>query len=299
MFKKLMMTLAILTTTITGSQAAELTGAGSSFVAPLVTAWAKDYQAEANITINYQAVGSGAGIKQIIANTVDFSMTDKPLGQEDLATNNLTQTPIVAGGVVVVVNLPGVDATTINLTGQNLVDIYNGTLTNWKQLDLPDMPITVVHRSDGSGTSYLFTKYLSKISADWADAIGSDTSVEWPTGLGGKGNDGVANVVKQQPGSIGYVEYTYAIISGLQATQLNGVEAKPAAFKAAIDSAPIGSDNLPDLIGVQGTGVWPIVGITYLLTHTDSDVKKDVDAFFDWALAKRANLIDELHYIKL
>ena len=201
------------------ANAANISGAGATFPAPVYAKWAETYKAQTGNALNYQAIGSGGGIKQINASTVDFGASDKPLKPDALAAGGLQQFPTVIGGVVPVMNIPGIQPGQVHLTGKVLADIYLGLIKKWndpviaswnKGVPLPNMPITVVHRSDGSGTSFLFTTYLSMADPKWAAGPGGNDAVNWPVGLGGKGNDGVAAFVKQTPGSIGYVEYAYA-----------------------------------------------------------------------------------------
>ena len=201
---------------VAGAQAQEATGAGASFPAPLYAKWAADYNKATGVKINYQSVGSGAGLRQIEAKTVDFGASDMPLKDEDLEKKGLVQFPTVIGGVVPVVNIKGVAPGQLKLTGQVLGDIYLGKITVWNDaaikalnpsLNLPDAPIAVVRRADGSGTSFIFTNYLSKVNAEWKAKVGEGTAVNWPTGAGGKGNEGVAAFVGRLPDAIGYVEY--------------------------------------------------------------------------------------------
>ena len=201
------------------AHAADISGAGATFPAPVYAKWAEAYKAKTGIGLNYQAIGSGGGIKQIEAKTVDFGASDKPMKPADLETNGLYQFPMVMGGVVPVINVPGVQPGQLKLTGAVLAQIFLGNITKWNDpkiaalnhgVKLPGLPITVVHRSDGSGTSFLYTSYLAMVSPEWQMKVGASDSVQWPTGLGGKGNDGVAAFVKQTIGSIGYVEYAYA-----------------------------------------------------------------------------------------
>ena len=201
------------------ANAASLSGAGATFPAPVYAKWAEAYRAKTGNALNYQAIGSGGGIKQIVANTVDFGASDKPLKPDVLAADGLQQFPTVVGGVVPVMNLPGIKPGEVKITGQILADIYRGIRKNWNDpviasfnpgVKLPNLPITVVHRSDGSGTTFLFTSYLSLEAPHWASGPGANDLVNWPVGIGGKGNDGVAAFVKQTPGAIGYVEYAYA-----------------------------------------------------------------------------------------
>ncbi len=227
--------------------AANISGAGATFPAPVYAKWAETYKATSGSALNYQAIGSGGGIKQIEASTVDFGASDKPLKVADLTANGLVQFPTVVGGVVPVMNLPGIRPGEVKLTGKILADIYRGVDQYWDDrviasynpgVKLPHLKITVVHRSDGSGTTFLFTSYLSMQAAHWADGPGASDSVSWPTGIGGKGNDGVAAFVKQTPGAIGYVEYAYAKQNRMIYAQLQNKAGKFVEPTAAISPRP-------------------------------------------------------------
>ena len=295
-----------------------ITGAGATFPYPIYAKWAEAYKAKTNVGMNYQSIGSGGGIKQIKAKTVDFGASDKPLKPEELEKDGLMQFPAVMGGVVPVVNLPGIEAGRMKLTGSVLADIYLGKIKKWneapiaalnKGLPLPDAAITVVHRSDGSGTTFIFTNYLSKVSPDWKTKVGEEASVSWPAGVGGKGNEGVASYVKQIKGAIGYVEYAYALQSKMTYTMLqnkDGQFVKPAeeSFKAAAananwEKAPGFYEILTDEPGAQS---WPITGATFILMHKVQDNAvngKEVLKFFDWAYANGDKLALELDYIPM
>jgi phosphate transport system substrate-binding protein len=295
-----------------------LSGAGATFPAPLYARWAENYKSQSGLTLNYQAIGSGGGIKQIQANTVDFGASDKPLKPEDLDKSGLYQFPTVIGGVVPVVNLPGVQPGQLKLTGPLLADIYLGAVKSWSDpkiaqvnagVKLPNLPITVVHRSDGSGTSFLFTTYLAGKSPAWQQKVGASDAVEWPTGIGGKGNDGVSAFVKQTAGSIGYVEYAYAAQNNMGYA---GLQNKDGAFvnptAEAFGAAASGADwtkapgNYLVLIDQPGQGSWPITGATFILVHkqqADAAKGKSVLAFFDWAYKNGDAAAGELHYVPL
>jgi phosphate transport system substrate-binding protein len=279
-----------------------ISGAGATFPAPLYSAWAAKYKTEAAATLNYQAIGSGGGIKQIEAGTVDFGATDKPLKPEDLDKNGLYQFPTVMGGIVPMVNIPGVEAGKLKLTGPVLADIFLGKITTWNDpaiaalnagVALPPIPITVVHRSDGSGTSFLFTTYLASQSPEWASKVGASDTVEWPTGLGGKGNDGVSAFVKQTAGAIGYVEYAYAKKSSSPyALVKNKAGNYPAPGADSFSAAAASADwekaqgNYLLLLDQPGKDAWPLTGATFILVHKDQkDAGKGgaVLKFFDWA----------------
>ena len=293
-----------------------LNGAGASFPAPLYSAWAYDYSKITGTKLNYQSIGSGGGIKQISARTVDFGASDKPLKPEELRKDNLLQYPAVIGGVVLVVNIPNVKAGELKLDSDAVCKIYLGEVKKWSdpkikalnpKLALPDSDITVVHRSDGSGTTAIFTDYLSGACSAWKDKVGSDTSVSWPAGIGGKGNEGVANYVKQATNSIGYVEFAYAKQNNLAYTLLKnraGTFVEPS-FETFEDAAASGNfDPKKDfylwLNNAPGKKAWPIAGATFILLakeKKDSNVK--VVKFYDWALKNGAAKAKELVYVPL
>jgi phosphate transport system substrate-binding protein len=296
---------------------AQISGAGATFPAPLYAKWAETQKAETGLALNYQAIGSGGGIKQIKAKTVAFGATDKPLKPEELDADGLAQFPTVIGGVVPVVNLPGVAPGQLRLTGPLLADIYLGGVKKWNDaaiaaanpgVALPNLPITVVHRSDGSGTSFLFTSYLTAVAPRWGK-VGASDAVAWPTGQGGKGNDGVAAYVKQTPGAIGYVEYAYARQNGMAHALLqNGSGAFVAPTAASFAAAAAGADwsKAPGfyllLLNQPGAEAWPITGATFILMHksqADPATGKGVLSFFDWAYAKGDAAATELAYVPL
>ncbi len=296
---------------------AQISGAGATFPAPLYAKWAEAQKAETGFALNYQAIGSGGGIKQIKAKTVAFGATDKPLKPEELEADGLVQFPTVIGGVVPIINLPGVTGGQIKLTGSQLADIYLGAITKWNDpklaagnpgVALPNLPITVVHRSDGSGTSFLFTSYLSAVAPQWAK-VGANDAVKWPTGLGGKGNDGVAAYVKQTAGAIGYVEYAFAKQNQMAHVALQnsaGQFVEPTAQSFAAAAANADWSKAPGfyllLINEPGAASWPITGATFILMHktqADPAVGKSVLGFFDWAYAKGDAAADELAYVPL
>ncbi|HVY33177.1 MAG TPA: phosphate ABC transporter substrate-binding protein PstS, partial [Caulobacteraceae bacterium] len=258
------------------AQAADISGAGSTFANPIYSKWAEAYKAATGVGLNYQSIGSGGGIKQIEAKTVQFGGTDKPLNPTELNTYGLAQFPTVVGGVVPIMNLPGVQPGQLKLTGAVLAAIYIGDIKVWSDpriaalnpgLKLPRLPLTVVHRSDGSGTSFIFTTYLSSQSPAWAKRVGASDSVAWPTGLGGKGNDGVAAFTKQTIGSIGYVEYAYAKQNRMiYALMQNAAGAYVAPTAASFAAAAANADwtkapgNYLLLLNQPGAGSWPISG---------------------------------------
>jgi phosphate transport system substrate-binding protein len=300
------------------AQAGSITGAGATFPAPVYAKWAESYAQTTGTTLNYQAIGSGGGIKQIKAKTVDFGASDKPLKPEDLQAAGLMQFPMVMGGVVPVMNLPGIAPGQIKLTGTQLADIYRGVIRRWddplialtnKGVPLPHMPITVVHRSDGSGTSFLFTSYLAMKAPHWASDVGASDSVQWPTGVGGKGNDGVAALVKQTPGAIGYVEYAYAKQNGMTYALMQNKAGKFVAPTAAnFAAAAAGADwsKAPGyyllLLDQPGATSWPITGATFVLMHARQDnpaAGREVLKFFDWAFKNGDPLAQQLDYVAM
>jgi phosphate transport system substrate-binding protein len=276
------------------------------------------YKAQTGTSLNYQAIGSGGGIKQIQASTVDFGASDKPLKPDDLAASGLAMFPTVIGGVVPVMNLPGIKAGQVKLTGAQLADIYRGVIKKWNDpllartnagVPLPNLPITVVHRSDGSGTTFLFTTYLSMKAQHWASDVGANDSVSWPTGLGGKGNDGVAAFVKQTPGAIGYVEYAYAKQNAMTYALMqnkNGVFVTPDAKNFAAAAANAKWQSAPGfyllLLDQPGADAWPITGATFILVHTkqtDAAKGKEVLDFFDWCYKNGDGAAGQLDYVPL
>ena len=297
--------------------AADITGAGASFPAPIYAKWADAYQKATGNRVNYQSIGSGGGIKQITAKTVDFGASDMPLKAEALDKDGLVQFPTVIGGVVPVVNLANVKPGELKLTGPVLADIYSGKLTKWNDkaiadlnpgLALPATDIGVVRRADGSGTTFIFTNYLSKVSAEWKQKIGEGTAVQWPVGLGGKGNEGVSAFVQRLPGAIGYVEYAYAKQNKLTHAVLknasgNFVAPDDLTFKAAAAHADWTKSNFAEILTDQtGKDAWPITGATFILMHRVQDKPAqagEVLKFFDWAYKNGAKMADELDYVAL
>jgi phosphate transport system substrate-binding protein len=301
-----------------GTTAQTISGAGATFPAPIYARWAEAYKAQSGATLNYQAIGSGGGVKQIQARTVDFGASDKPLKPDELAKAGLYQFPTVIGGVVPVMNLPGVQPGQVKLTGAVLADIYLGVVKSWNDpriaqaspgVPLPNLPITVVHRSDGSGTSFLFTTFLAGKSPAWAQQVGANDSVQWPAGIGGKGNDGVAAFVRQTPGAIGYVEYAYAAQNKMAYAALQNrdgafVLPNAPAFAAAASGADWtrAPGNYLLLIDQPGQQSWPITGATFILVHTQqSDAAKGraVLGFFDWAYKNGDAAASQLDYVPL
>ncbi len=298
------------------ASAAEVTGAGASFPAPIYSKWADAYQKATGNKVNYQSVGSGAGIKQITAKTVDFGASDMPMTPEDLAKNGMVQFPAVIGGIVPVVNLPGVKPGTLKFSGAVLADIYAGKITKWNDkaikelnpsIELPDHDIAVVRRADGSGTTFNFTNYLSKVSPEWKKNVGEGTTVQWPVGLGGKGNEGVSAFVQRIPSSIGYVEYAYAKQNKLTyALVQNKEKAFPqpddTTFAAASVSANWSNSFYEILTDEPGKDAWPITAATFILMHKTQDKPAqgaEVLKFFDWSYKNGSKMAAELEYVPL
>jgi phosphate transport system substrate-binding protein len=302
----------------TSAFAADITGAGSTFIFPVLSKWADAYKKEAGAGVNYQSIGSGAGIKQIQANTVTFGATDAPLKAEQLEKDGFAQWPMIMGAIVPVVNIDGVKPGDMVLDGDTLAKIYLGTITKWDdaaikklnpKLELPSAAISVVHRADGSGTTFNFTDYLSKVSADWKSKVGSGTAVEWPVGVGAKGNEGVSGNVGQAKNTIGYVEYAYAKQNKLTYTALvnkSGKTVQPAAeaFQAAASNADWA--HAPGyyliLTDQPGDKSWPIVASTFILMHkdaTDKAASAEAIKFFKFAFAKGDKMAEELDYIPM
>jgi phosphate transport system substrate-binding protein len=298
--------------------AAEISGAGATFPYPIYAKWAEAYKAKTGTNMNYQSIGSGGGIKQITAKTVDFGASDMPLKGEQLAKDGLAQWPMVMGGVVLVVNLPGIQPGQLKLDGKTLAGIYLGKIKRWTDpaiaslnpgVTLPDKAIATVHRSDGSGTNFLFTYYLSQVDPEFKEKIGSNTSVEFPGGLGGKGNEGVAALTSRTDGAIGYVEFAYALQNKMAFTLLRNrdgafVAPEMKSFQAAAavadwSSAPGFGVLLTDQPGKDS---WPITGATFILMHkqqSDPEKAKAVLDFFDWAYRNGDQLAEQLHYVPM
>jgi phosphate transport system substrate-binding protein len=299
----------------TGAFADNLNGAGGTAIYPVLSVWAQKYHDKTGTAVNYQPIGSGGGIAQIKAKTVDFANSDKPLKHEDLAANNLVQFPQVVISIVPVVHLPGIKPGQMVLTGKVLADIFLGKITKWNdpvihnlnpKVPLPNMAILTVHRSDGSGTTFNFTNYLGKVSPEWASSVGSDTSVSWPGGVGGKGNAGVAGTVAQTVGSIGYVEYAYAKQNNLTYTDMinaAGQRVQPTmeAFQSAASNADFSKvqDFYLILTNQSGAQSWPITAATYMLMRNDypADKNRAVLKFLDWALKDGQEDSRKLDYV--
>ena len=299
------------------TQAAEVTGAGASFPAPIYAKWADAYQKATSNKINYQSIGSGGGIKQITAKTVDFGASDMPLSPEALNKDGLVQFPTVIGGVVPVVNLADIKPGQLKLTGAVLADIYLGKILKWNDkalaelnpgLKLPDQDIGVVRRADGSGTTFIFSNYLSKVSPEWKQKVGEGTAVQWPVGLGGKGNEGVSAFVMRLPGSIGYVEYAYAKQNKMTHAILknaagNFVAPDDLAFKAAAANADWTKSAFAEILTEQSAKeAWPITGATFILMHKLEDKPAQAAEalkFFEWSYKNGGKLAEELDYVAL
>jgi phosphate transport system substrate-binding protein len=302
----------------TSAFAADITGAGSTFIYPVLSKWADAYKKESGDGVNYQSIGSGAGIKQIQAKTVTFGATDMPLKADQLEKDGLTQWPMIMGAIVPVVNIEGVKAGDMALDGETLAGIYSGKITKWDdpaikklnpKLSLPSTAIAVVHRADGSGTTFNFTDYLSKVSADWKSKVGSGTAVEWPVGVGAKGNEGVSGNIGQTKDSIGYVEYAYAKQNKLTYTKLvnkagKTVDPTMEAFKAAAANADW--THAPGyyliLTDQPGEKSWPIVASTFVLMHkepADKAASAEAVKFFKFAFDKGTKMAEELDYIPM
>ena len=309
--------IAMLLAAVAFSAAAqEITGAGATFPAPLYAKWASEYNKATNIKVNYQSVGSGAGIKQIEAKTVTFGASDMPLTDDKLAASGLFQFPTAIGGVVPVINLKGIEPGQMKLSGAVLADIFLGKITKWDDaaikalnpaLALPSQDITVVRRADGSGTTFIWTNYLSKVSKDFKETVGEGTAVSWKVGAGGKGNEGVSAMVRQLPGSLGYVEYAYvkqAKMNWVQLQNAAGTWVAPTedAFKAAAANADWNKSYFQILTNQAGKEAWPVTGATFILVYIkpgDAAASKTAITFFDWAFTNGDKAADDLDYVSL
>ena len=296
--------------------AQDVTGAGATFPAPIYAKWADAYNKTTGVRINYQSVGSGAGIKQIKSKTVDFGASDMPLKDDELAKEGLMQFPTVIGGVVPVVNIQGIEAGQMKLSGHVLGDIYLGKIKRWNDpaivalnpgVKLPDADIAPVRRADGSGTSFIFTNYLSKVNDEWKSAVGEGTAVNWPAGAGGKGNEGVAAFVGRLPNSIGYVEYAYVKQNKMKYVQLSNstgtfVSPDDTAFKAAAAGADWSKSFYQILTNQPGKDSWPITGATFILMHKVQDKPMQATTtlkFFDWAYNQGDKTASNLDYVPM
>ncbi|HVO87895.1 MAG TPA: phosphate ABC transporter substrate-binding protein PstS [Casimicrobiaceae bacterium] len=300
------------------AHAVDITGAGATFPYPIYAKWAEAYKAKNGVGMNYQSIGSGGGIAQIKAKTVDFGASDAPLKPEDLKASGLMQFPAIIGGIVPVVNIEGIGPGALKLTGPVLADIYLGKIKNWNEkpiadlnpgVKLPNELITVVRRSDGSGTTFNFTDYLSKVSQEWKSKVGSSTAVAWPEGVGGKGNEGVSAYAQRIKGAIGYVEYAYAKRNNLAYVLVQNKEGqypKPdnSTFQAAAayadwKNAPMYYEIITDSPGKDS---WPIAATSFILMHTTQDKPQnaaEVLKFFDWAFHNGQKMAEELDYVSL
>ncbi len=298
------------------ASAQEITGAGASFPAPVYAKWASDYNKATGVKVNYQSIGSGGGIKQIDSKTVDFGASDMPQTDEVLKSKGQMQFPTVMGGVVPVINVKGIPPGTLKLTGSVLADIYLGKISRWNDaalkalnpgLALPDAAIAQVRRADGSGTSFIFTNYLSKVSPEWKAKVGEGTAVNWPVGAGGKGNEGVAAFVSRLPNSMGYVEYSYVKQNKLNYAMLEnsaGVFVKPEddSFKAAAAGADWSKSFYQILTNQPGKDAWPISGATFILMHQKQDKPANAAEtlkFFNWAYTNGTKAAADLDYVPM
>jgi phosphate transport system substrate-binding protein len=301
-----------------GTSGTQVTGAGSTFVYPALSAWATDYRNQTGTAVNYQSIGSGGGISQVEAGTVDFGATDQPLASDELAKNNLAQFPVIVGGIVAVVNVPGIDAGKLKLTGPILADIYQGKIKDWNDpaiikinpgVNLPGSAIATVHRSDGSGTTFNFTHYLAQVSPTWKAGPGEGKTVNWVGGVGGKGNEGVANYVKQLPNAIGYVEYAYVVQNKMSYALLQNAAGQfvvPSADSFAAAASTADWKNAKDynlvMTNAPGANAYPIAATTFiLLPKAPKDKAKSdaVIAFFKYALEKGQDQAKKLDYVPL
>jgi phosphate transport system substrate-binding protein len=299
-------------------QAAEISGAGATFPYPIYAKWAEAYAAKTGLKMNYQSIGSGGGIKQITAKTVDFGASDMPLKPTDLEKDGLTQFPMVMGGVVPVINVPGIAAGQLKLDGKVLADIYLGKITKWNDpviaslnsgLKLPDLAIAPVYRSDGSGTTFIFTHYLSEVSPEWKDKVGENTSVQFPSGIGGKGNEGVSAMASRTVGAIGYVEYAYAKQNKLTYAPLRNkdgqfVTPESRTFQSAAANADWAKvqDFYLLLTNQPGKDSWPITGATFILMHKQQgkpEVAREALTFFDWSYRNGSQMAEQLDYVPM
>ena len=305
--------------TFTGAAfAADISGAGATFPYPIYAKWADTYKTATGIGLNYQSIGSGGGIKQIVAKTVTFGASDKPMSDDDLAKNGLLQFPMVMGGIVPIINVEGIKPGELVLDGPTLAGMFMGKIVSWDDaaikalnpsLTLPASPVVIAHRADGSGTTFNFTNYLAKVSPEWKDVVGSDTAVEWPIGVGAKGNEGVANTVKQTAGSVGYVEYAYATQNGLTYTQMINADGKTVSpsletFGAAAANADWANAKNFNLIitNQPGDTAWPIAASTWIIMYakpTDAAASLEALKFFDWAYKNGKDAAAALDYVAM
>ncbi len=317
-FVKTAMVAAVAAVAFSSAVAADITGAGATFPYPIYSKWAESYKAATGTGLNYQSIGSGGGIKQIKAKTVDFGASDMPLKAEELEAEGLLQFPAIMGGVVPIVNLDGITPGQLKMTPEVLANIYLGKITKWNDAritalnpgaKLTDSDITVVHRSDGSGTTFLWTDFLSKTNADFKEGVGAGTAVKWPAGVGGKGNEGVAANVQRIKGSIGYVEYAYAKKNKMSHTQLKNrdgqfVQPDDETFKAAAAGADWAKTPGMGVIltNQAGKSSWPITGASFILLHksqASAERAKEVLKFFDWSYKNGGAMASDLDYVAM
>ncbi|MFC7286903.1 phosphate ABC transporter substrate-binding protein PstS [Herminiimonas glaciei] len=317
-FVKTAMVAAVAAVAFSSAVAADITGAGATFPYPIYSKWAESYKAATGTGLNYQSIGSGGGIKQIKAKTVDFGASDMPLKEEELEAEGLLQFPAIMGGVVPIVNLDGITPGQLKMTPEVLANIYLGKITKWNDAritalnpgaKLTDSDITVVHRSDGSGTTFLWTDFLSKTNADFKEGVGAGTAVKWPAGVGGKGNEGVAANVQRIKGSIGYVEYAYAKKNKMSHTQLKNrdgqfVQPDDETFKAAAAGADWAKTPGMGVIltNQAGKASWPITGASFILLHksqASAERAKEVLKFFDWSYKNGGAMAADLDYVAM
>jgi phosphate transport system substrate-binding protein len=308
----------LLAATTLPAAAADITGAGSTFVYPVLAKWADVYRKDTGVGLNYQSIGSGGGIKQITNKTVTFGATDMPLTPQDVAKNNFVQFPVINGSVVPILNLSGIKPGEITLDGPTIAQIFMGKITKWNDpaiaklnpgVTLPSTAIAVVHRSDGSGTTFIWTNYLSKVSPDWQDQVGENTAVEWPVGIGAKGSEGVSNNVAQTQGSLGYVEYAYAKQNNLTYAKMMNASGKVVSPTAeAFQAAAAGADwtSAPDfhviMTNAPGDKSWPVAGSTFILMQQTPTSPADSDAalkFFDWGYKNGKLMAADLDYVPM
>jgi phosphate transport system substrate-binding protein len=298
--------------------AVDITGAGATFPYPIYAKWADAYKKATGVGMNYQSIGSGGGIKQITAKTVDFGASDMPMKPEDLDKNGLIQFPAIMGGDVMAYNIKGVATGALTLSGPMIADIYLGKIKMWNDpailkanpgVNLPNQAISVVHRSDGSGTTFIFVNYLSKVSEEWKTKVGEGTSVSWPVGVGGKGNEGVASYVQRIDGAIGYVEFAYAKQNKLAVAKLinrDGVIVSPSDDAFAASASGADWSKAPGMYLVltdqPGKNSWPMTGASFILMHKQQakpENAKEVLRFFDWSFKNGAKMADELDYVPM
>jgi phosphate transport system substrate-binding protein len=301
------------------AQQAQITGAGATFPRPLYERWAQAAREASGIQLNYQSIGSGGGINQITNRTVDFGASDAPLADAQLRERNLMQFPTVLGSVVLSPNLPGIGDNVLRLTPEVIADIFLGRIVRWNDrrlvelnpgVRLPNMPLAVAYRADGSGTTWVWTTYLSRISQEWRDSVGAGTSVRWPVGNGARGNEGVSNIIRNTPGTIGYIENAYAVVNRLPTTQIrnragNFVRPEQASFVAAARAADWSVPHFAaDTIDLDGADVYPITSPTYILLPTNPpadrvEASRNTMRFFDWAFRNGSQIAQQLEYIPL